>query len=251
MRKIILASSSPRRNELLKNLNIPFEVCVPEVDENLDKSLPCDRYVQELALLKGSAVLQECMREKRDAVVIAADTVVSKDGVILGKPRDVDEARMMLSMLSGKAHEGAHFAAASFLGIGFSSISIMPFGLNISLKQAYIEDPQKEFWICFAGPFANIALFTAGLMIAMNQHIESPYMHFFLSANMMMFFLNMLPILPLDGGRMLKSLLTDNYGAIKAFNFTYRIGKIALLVFFVVMCYILYTEKFNFSFIIL
>jgi len=148
-------------------------------------------------------------------------------------------------------HEGAHFAAASFLGIGFSSISIMPFGLNISLKQAYIEDPQKEFWICFAGPFANIALFTAGLMIAMNQHIESPYMHFFLSANMMMFFLNMLPILPLDGGRMLKSLLTDNYGAIKAFNFTYRIGKIALLVFFVVMCYILYTEKFNFSFIIL
>ena len=148
-------------------------------------------------------------------------------------------------------HEGAHFAAASFFDIGFSSISIMPFGLSIRLKKEYIEDPQKEFWICFAGPFANIALFTIGLMIKSKYQMEGSYMHFFLSANMMMFFLNMLPILPLDGGRMLKSMLTDNYGAIKAFNFTFKIGKMALLVFFAVMCYILYTEKFNLSFIIL
>jgi len=104
MREIILASSSPRRNELLQNLKIPFKVCVPEVDENLDKTLPSDIYVQELALLKGSAVLKQC-RQRSNVVIIAADTVVSKDKLILGKPKDMDEARMMLSMLSGKIHE--------------------------------------------------------------------------------------------------------------------------------------------------
>lgn len=148
-------------------------------------------------------------------------------------------------------HESAHFLAASCFKIRFSSISIMPFGLSIKLKKEYIEDPKKEFWICFAGPLSNILMFIIGLMISSQHLLQKGYLEFFLSANMMMFLLNMLPILPLDGGRMLKSILTDRYGVIKAFNFTYRIGKVAILFFCIASFYILYRVNFNFSFIIL
>lgn len=149
-------------------------------------------------------------------------------------------------------HEGAHVLAASFFDISFSKINIMPFGIQATLKKSYIEDPQKEFWICFAGPLANVLMFVAGLFIQTDFGLDnSPYMHFFLSTNMLMFLLNMLPILPLDGGRMLKSCLIDRYGAIKSFNFVNKVGKIALVFFVIIMLYVLYTERFSISFIIL
>ena len=105
MQRIILASSSPRRKELLKNLGLPFEILVPDVDENLDKSLPCDLYVRELALLKGSAALKKCLLQEKDCLVISADTIVSRQGEILEKPKSMDDARCMLTALSGAVHE--------------------------------------------------------------------------------------------------------------------------------------------------
>ena len=104
MAHLILASSSPRRKELLQNLHISYDVVLPDVDENIDKNLPPSLYVKELALLKGSAVLKKC-RDMRDVIIVAADTVVVCDGEILGKPCDRQEARQMISHLSGRSHQ--------------------------------------------------------------------------------------------------------------------------------------------------
>lgn len=104
MKKIILASASPRRQEILKNLGIDFEVSVSDADESkIDKnSVPVSIYVQELALLKATAVAERI--KNRNAIIISADTVVCLDGKILGKPKDEENAKEMLRFLSGKCH---------------------------------------------------------------------------------------------------------------------------------------------------
>ncbi len=101
MTEFILASGSPRRRDILLELGANFRVITAEVDENLSADLPPELLVQELALLKGSAVA----KTHTDIPVISADTVVYAGGKILGKPRDAGEAFQMLKSLSGKKHE--------------------------------------------------------------------------------------------------------------------------------------------------
>lgn len=101
----ILASGSPRRKELLELMGLEFKVIVSQADEDsVSKDLKPELYVQELALLKASATAKEVLRNK-NAVIISADTIVTLDGQILGKPKDEDDAFNMLSILSGREHE--------------------------------------------------------------------------------------------------------------------------------------------------
>jgi len=105
--KFILASKSPRRSEILQNLGISFEVVTTDTDESSEERDPC-RLVEELSLRKGEAV-RDALRargaELKETVIISSDTVVAVDGEILGKPRDATDARRMLGLLSGRAHE--------------------------------------------------------------------------------------------------------------------------------------------------
>lgn len=104
--RLILASGSPRRKELLEAVGMEFEVITSDADESSVKidGTPVDIYVQELALLKASAVAKKLLKDKK-AVIISADTVVSVDGSVLGKPKDAEDAFAMLSRMSGRAHE--------------------------------------------------------------------------------------------------------------------------------------------------
>lgn len=105
MSEIILASASPRRRELLKNMGLDFSVIVSDADEDgVDVSVPPEIYVQELALLKATATAKKVL-DRKDALVISADTVVVYDNKVLGKPKDEAEAKAMLRMLSGKIHQ--------------------------------------------------------------------------------------------------------------------------------------------------
>lgn len=105
MAEFILASASPRRRELLNNIGMSFEVVVSEADESgLSKDVPSEIYVQELALLKAAASARRVLKRK-NAVIIAADTIVTLDGQILGKPKDEEEAFDVLKSLSGRCHE--------------------------------------------------------------------------------------------------------------------------------------------------
>lgn len=101
--KIILASKSPRRREILQNLGIEFEIITADADESSDITDP-DLLVTTLAERKGRAVLQTLGGDVADCMIIACDTLVYANGEFLGKPRDRDDARRMLSMLSGAEH---------------------------------------------------------------------------------------------------------------------------------------------------
>jgi septum formation protein len=96
--KILLASTSPRRIQLLRTLNLPFEVKTPRIIEPQIITDPCNSVIQN-SLLKAQSVL-----EVQEGYVVAADTIVVKDDLILGKPRDEEEARTMLGELSGTTH---------------------------------------------------------------------------------------------------------------------------------------------------
>ena len=105
--KLILASQSPRRREILETLGLQFEIMVSDVDETSDERDP-RALVEELSRRKGEAVwqtLEQTGRADGETVVISSDTVVSVDGKILGKPHDAEEARTMLRLLSGRTHE--------------------------------------------------------------------------------------------------------------------------------------------------
>ncbi len=98
---LILASASPRRQELLARLAIPFAVRVPQVDETPQALEAIRDYVQRMAFSKAAAV--QCM-QPRPCVVIGADTVVEVGGELLLKPLDVAHARTLLERLSGREH---------------------------------------------------------------------------------------------------------------------------------------------------
>lgn len=99
--KIILASASPRRKKLLEQIHLPFEIHPSTVQEKLDNSLSPGDLVKELAGQKGADVALKFP----DAFIIAADTIVSMNDSLLGKPTDKTDAKLMLASLSGKTHE--------------------------------------------------------------------------------------------------------------------------------------------------
>jgi len=99
--KIILASKSPRRHELLAGLDLPFEVVIHEVDEVFPEGLSMEEIPVYLAKLKAVPFYGEL---SENTLVITADTIVWIDGMVLGKPNDYEHACEMLRHLSGKKH---------------------------------------------------------------------------------------------------------------------------------------------------
>ncbi len=108
---IYLASRSPRRVELLKQIGLSCEILPADIDETQHlNETPVD-YVMRLAQQKVEAGLQRLTAEQRAHAVLAADTTVALAGVVLGKPEDDDDARRMLRALSGSVHD-VHTAIA-------------------------------------------------------------------------------------------------------------------------------------------
>lgn len=99
--KIILASASPRRQAFFKELDIDFEIQVKEIDEKFPSNLKCSEITDHISILKASAFadLQE------NEILITSDTIVWLNDKALGKPKDFEDAKQMLSELSGQMHE--------------------------------------------------------------------------------------------------------------------------------------------------
>lgn len=98
---IVLASASPRRREILENTNIKFDIISSSIDELvLEGESPC-HMVMRLAFEKGIDIASK----RKSDLVISADTIVVLDNKVLGKPKDEDEARDMITSLSGKTHQ--------------------------------------------------------------------------------------------------------------------------------------------------
>ena len=128
--RIILASKSPRRKELLsalaREVGFEFDIIVKETDESVGDMHP-RLAVEALAVKKGAAVADE----HTDALVISSDTLVERDGVALGKPIDDADAYNMLSSLSGRAHNvhtgiAVHYQGRVFSGVASTAVRFMP-----------------------------------------------------------------------------------------------------------------------------
>ena len=100
--KIILASKSPRRKELLSLIKNNFDIIVSDADEHVDETLTSAEKVKSIAKQKANIVASNI---DEDCVVIGSDTIVVVDETILGKPHDHDDAVRMLHMISGRTHK--------------------------------------------------------------------------------------------------------------------------------------------------
>ena len=103
--KIILASASPRRKELLTQIGVKFEIMISDKETDIDSSNPvkaCEKQAMQKALdIEEKAAL----KYKEDYIIIAADTIVALEDTILGKPKDKEDAKLMLERISGKKHK--------------------------------------------------------------------------------------------------------------------------------------------------
>lgn len=100
MKKIILASSSPRRKELLKKAGLKFKIVPSSFNEEIKQNLTPVKLVKSLSLQKAKNVA----KKEKNAIIIAADTIVLFNNQIIGKPKNKTHARQILQKLSGKAH---------------------------------------------------------------------------------------------------------------------------------------------------
>lgn len=147
MKKIILASASPRRRELLKQAGFSFEVMESDAEEVTDKTAP-DEVVKELSSIKAKSVLGLV---QGDALVIGADTIVALDGRILGKPKDRADAAKMLSGLSGRTHQ-VYTGVSLFFRTG-ETVESKSFCEETDVAMYPIEPAEIEWYLNSGEPF--------------------------------------------------------------------------------------------------
>ena len=104
MKRLILASGSPRRRELMSQVGLDFTVVTSDADENIKEMEPED-YVRELSAIKAQSVLEQYADKEDSVIVIGADTIVYHKGEILTKPEDEEDAFRILKSLEGQIHQ--------------------------------------------------------------------------------------------------------------------------------------------------
>ena len=137
--KIVLASGSPRRKELLEMMSLEFEICPAKGEEKLEKNLSPKETVRSLAKAKAKEVAAEY---PAGTAIIAADTIVWAEGEILGKPKDRADAVRMLEMLSGKSHSvftGICVICDDVTVLGVEETEVRFRRLSRSEIEAYVE----------------------------------------------------------------------------------------------------------------
>jgi nucleoside triphosphate pyrophosphatase len=122
--KLILASASPRRAEILRAAGFDFEIQPANADESRLPGENAEAYVRRVSTAKANAVAQANLRDGTPAIVIAADTVVLAGQEILPKPKDAEDARRMLRLLSAATHEvlTGLFVIRAYDGISFTHV---------------------------------------------------------------------------------------------------------------------------------
>lgn len=134
--KIILASSSPRRQELMKEFNLPFQVITEKVDERFYGNKSVYEESMEISKKKAEAVFKNI---NDDVIVIGSDTIVLQDGIIYGKPKDYDDAVRMLSNFSNNHHE-----VISSLALLIRKDGILYEELTYDKCDVYVDKMTKE-----------------------------------------------------------------------------------------------------------
>ncbi len=166
--KIILASSSPRRKELLGSLGFDFEVRVREVDESVPEGMKREEVALYLAHRKAIQFKDDISAGE---IIITADTIVVLDGEILGKPLNPGEARDTLRRLSGRSHEV--ITAVCMLTSG----SVDKFYSETKVSFTHLEDEEITYYIENFAPYDKAGAYGIQEWIGMIgvDHIEGSY----------------------------------------------------------------------------
>jgi septum formation protein len=135
---LILASTSPRRRELLALLGIPFDVKSPSFEERLVPGRPAIEQVQSFAHGKAQSVA----RQEPEAIVLGSDTVIELDHDVLGKPADLDEARAMLRRLAGRDH---HVRTAVSLVCSARAIDVVALSTSVVRMRPFDERMHERY----------------------------------------------------------------------------------------------------------
>ena len=142
---IILASKSPRRQELLRGMGVDFEILTKETDERFPSDMPLDEVPKYLSLQKSLAFTDDEL--PADYLLITSDTVVICEGEILGKPKDREDAARMLQLLSGKTH---HVVTGVTVR---SAEKIESFAVRSNVTFAQLDADEINYYIEHCKPF--------------------------------------------------------------------------------------------------
>lgn len=167
---IYLASRSPRRVEILQQIGITCEILPADIDETQWQNELPEAYVQRLAQQKAEACMARLSADKKKNIILAADTTVVLDGVVLGKPVDDDDAHAMLRALSGSLHYVHTAVALSFAG----SIEVVLSTTTVEMMA--LSDAQIDAYIASGEPYDKAGAYgIQGAAGAWIKRIEGSY----------------------------------------------------------------------------
>lgn len=169
----ILASASPRRRELLDDLGISFRIIVSDADETVENAETAADFVTQVASKKGEAVLKSLENEGKllkNTVILACDTVVVYDNMIIGKPENEMHARLTLSMLSDSWH-------AVFSGLWvYCGGKIVTEAVRTDVKFREISDEEVNSYVASGEPFGKAGSYAIqGKAASFVTRIEGEY----------------------------------------------------------------------------
>lgn len=196
--KLILASASPRRKELLGHLKLPFEIITKNIPEESQHTDPV-KFSREISEMKGSAVFQDYLKvDQANVLVVSADTIVCLGQKIYGKPADVNEARQFLTELAGKSHSvftavtlnfkmGKTIITHSFVEESKVTFNTIPESLmerylatgdSLDKAGAYgIQGPSLTFISRVEGDYANVVGFPLSRFVLECEKLLQPFTH--------------------------------------------------------------------------
>ena len=143
--QVVLASKSPRRQELLRGMGMEFSILTKETDERFPSDMPLDEVPKYLSMQKSLAFADEEL--PADYLLITSDTVVICEGEILGKPKDREDAERMLQLLSGKTH---HVVTGVTVR---SAEKTESFAVRSNVTFAQLDDEEIDYYIEHCKPY--------------------------------------------------------------------------------------------------
>lgn len=143
-------------------------------------------------------------------------------------------------------HEMSHIWVAKRCRVPLEGVWVLPFGITMKISGEYVLKPSNEVKICLAGPLCNFVL--AYLVYRLYGGV---YREYIIATNLVMGVFNLLPALPLDGGRITRALLVKRYGHIRSTTIAFKITRLVAIVIGLFGVFVLLVTKFNFSFLII
>lgn len=156
---------------------------------------------------------------------------------------------LTLSYMTAFIHECFHVAAMTLFKIPLKRIDIQPFGICAYLNNVSVFSSYKEALIALSGPLFNFS--AAFILMAINKYTSHDLLAFAIHINLLMGAFNLIPTLPLDGGRTLRALLSMRFGIIKAYNFMLSLSRKIIFLILTIGVIIILFIPFNFSLILI